>query len=320
MRKVLIYVALGLLFALTPSALLAEEAQSLDPSDFYNRLIISKLSGQNGGQEIFLRKEGNKWTLLKPGQRPSLQDEGTEKLVYQDPVVYLGTKFSYRDCRWTEANGIESCACSSSDGDSRKKAGYHFCTSSFKRAKANSLKEGMSRNQGNLIVGALDAAFVSLYEIDVEGIRAALREAGFDQFLQEVRDMERRQRYRNEFAAAASSADLSMFISKYQANDPDKLVPMAMKKKEAALASENEEKQRLMDEKAREARELALFRKRLDNGDETNCGPVIESKGALVKVYFPVANYGNEHWVRKSLLYPAGYGCRFVNGGYVPPM
>ena len=67
------------------------------------------------------------------------------------------------------------------------------------------------------------------------------------------------------------------------------------------------------------AKELALFRNSLKEGDETNCGPVIEVKAKLVKISFPVQNYGDEHWIRRDAIFPAGYGCSFVNGQYQPP-
>ena len=66
-------------------------------------------------------------------------------------------------------------------------------------------------------------------------------------------------------------------------------------------------------------KQVAAFRKSISSGDESNCGPVIEVKGKLVKVAFAVANYGNEHWVRRDDIYPSGWGCRFVNGQYQPP-
>ena len=62
------------------------------------------------------------------------------------------------------------------------------------------------------------------------------------------------------------------------------------------------------------------WRKNLKEGDSTNCGPVLEIKTKLVKVAFPVANYGNEHWIRKDQIMPSIYGCEFVNGQYQPQL
>jgi hypothetical protein len=62
---------------------------------------------------------------------------------------------------------------------------------------------------------------------------------------------------------------------------------------------------------------LNQFRKNLGMGSETNCGPILEIKGDLLKIYAPIANFGNEHWIRKSQIFPPDTGCRFHNGNYI---
>lgn len=54
-------------------------------------------------------------------------------------------------------------------------------------------------------------------------------------------------------------------------------------------------------------------------GVKTNCGPVLETKGTLVKVYFGVKDYGNEHWIDVDRLFTSNYECRFIGGEYFPP-
>lgn len=63
-------------------------------------------------------------------------------------------------------------------------------------------------------------------------------------------------------------------------------------------------------------RKLVEFRMSLHEGDDTNCGPIIELKGKLIKVAFAVANYGNEHWIKRDQILSPEYKCRFVNGQY----
>ncbi|MEQ1526044.1 MAG: DUF1566 domain-containing protein [Gallionella sp.] len=82
------------------------------------------------------------------------------------------------------------------------------------------------------------------------------------------------------------------------------------------LIEQAQERKRLELEQAQERKKLAAFRKSLRDGDDTNCGPVIEVKGKLVKVAFAVANYGNEHWVKREQILSPDYNCRFVNGQY----
>lgn len=100
-----------------------------------------------------------------------------------------------------------------------------------------------------------------------------------------------------------------------------------IKQEKARLAKfQKEEADRIKQEEDRLAKflrqekgHLAKFRKEIKEGEETNCGPVIEVKSALVKVYSPVSGYGNEHWVKRQEVFPEGYGCRFVNGHYQIP-
>jgi hypothetical protein len=93
-------------------------------------------------------------------------------------------------------------------------------------------------------------------------------------------------------------------------------------KAEAELA-----RQRVIDEKewaaygrqkaAGKQQHLARFRAGLKVESETNCGPVTAVRGNLVQVYSAIKDYGNEHWIRRSELYPTGYDCWFSNGQYV---
>jgi hypothetical protein len=88
------------------------------------------------------------------------------------------------------------------------------------------------------------------------------------------------------------------------------------------------DRQRAIDEKKKRENEKALaaaraaraktFQSSMKIGSVTNCGPVIETKGELVKVYFPVKDYGNEHWISIKDLYPPDESCNFVNGRYQP--
>lgn len=142
-------------------------------------------------------------------------------------------------------------------------------------------------------------------------------------------------------ATSTSIPQLSTFISERGNDAPEKLVVnakvvlanlIAERDKEVARAkAEAIQKARLEAKedaarkkseevkKATEHRQLSSFRKSLRDGDETNCGPIIEVKGKLVKISFPVANYGNEHWIHRDEILPAGYGCHFVNGQYQSP-
>ena len=70
---------------------------------------------------------------------------------------------------------------------------------------------------------------------------------------------------------------------------------------------------------SKERKNIKAFRTSIKDGSETNCGPVIEVKGKLLKVAYAIENYGNEHWIRREEVFPPEYGCRFFNGNYVSP-
>lgn len=127
-----------------------------------------------------------------------------------------------------------------------------------------------------------------------------------------------------DFQKANETATLdaiSQFVVRYAFSDIANLVPMAEQQLQqisnainapilAKQAKEEQERSRLAWES------MNNFRNLLAVGTESNCGPVIEMKGDLVKVYHPVANFGNEHWIRRDALYPAGSNCLFQNGTY----
>lgn len=95
------------------------------------------------------------------------------------------------------------------------------------------------------------------------------------------------------------------------------------KKRLAQLKSKEErerhERQRERERKQKEVAKVRSFQKSIKIGDETNCGPVLDVRADLLKVYVPVQGYGNEHWMRRDTLFPSGYGCQFFNGRYEPP-
>jgi hypothetical protein len=100
----------------------------------------------------------------------------------------------------------------------------------------------------------------------------------------------------------------------------DNLIPVANAKLEQYAAKQNalaaaKEQARL----AEVQKQHAAWRKELKVGTATNCGPVIEAKGPLMKVYSPVKDYGNEHWIQRADLYMPGERCSFFNGAYQPP-
>lgn len=135
-----------------------------------------------------------------------------------------------------------------------------------------------------------------------------------------------------EMGSAAALYKLAVFQNEHHHNEveAERLLRKAAQggSVEARVALEDilaERKRVALQEKqaaaqqAKEQQQVVAFRKSISGGDESNCGPIIEVKGKLIKVAVAVANYGNEHWVRRDEIYPSGWECRFVNGQYQPP-
>lgn len=128
--------------------------------------------------------------------------------------------------------------------------------------------------------------------------------------------------YRNDYSAALSantSEGWRQFAVKYANFDPDQHLDSAQATYMHMLAAENQERARAQTEQqTKEAEALSYWRKSVTVGTHTHCGPVLDKRGTLVQVYFPVINYGNEHWIEANELYPEGSkGCHFSNGRYI---
>ena len=123
---------------------------------------------------------------------------------------------------------------------------------------------------------------------------------------------------RMDFANAAD------YWAKIDADPYKRVADIDAVNKEAQEIEQNNRAIYLEEQKRQEAAKQAAiqlnsFRNSLAAGSETNCGPVIEVKGDLLKISHAVAEYGNEHWIRRYQLFPPSYGCRFHRGEYQPP-
>lgn len=115
-------------------------------------------------------------------------------------------------------------------------------------------------------------------------------------------------RYREDFAAARTIDQIDAYIARYESFDSEGLVAQMRQRRDGA-------------ENARSAASagLAEFRAGIKLETDTNCGPTLEVRGNLVKVYHPVSGFGNEHWIKRDELLPKGMECAFKDGHYVAP-
>lgn len=76
---------------------------------------------------------------------------------------------------------------------------------------------------------------------------------------------------------------------------------------------------RQMRAKAEEL-ELQRFRQEIEVGKDTFCGPVVEIRRPMVKIYLntQLPGFSPEVWLKINDLYPVNYGCNNVNGKISP--
>lgn len=127
----------------------------------------------------------------------------------------------------------------------------------------------------------------------------------------------------SELSAIAAMVDESN-ASKWSQVDFDGLAPKAKSEIEEIQKSElrnyvESHKKAIKEEKRLEeleAQRVASFRRGIKVETKTNCGPVIDKKGSLIKVYAALPNFGSEHWLERDQLYPPDYSCWWKNGKY----
>lgn len=112
----------------------------------------------------------------------------------------------------------------------------------------------------------------------------------------------------NNWGSVDFDSKLSQFkeLLRNRMNEENRLA-----KKRAQDAAQETERQRQA-----EAKKVLAWRKTLQVGSDTFCGPVIEVRHPMVKIFISVQlqGFGNEAWLKSSDIFPPEYGCRNVNG------
>lgn len=134
----------------------------------------------------------------------------------------------------------------------------------------------------------------------------------------------------------ATQKSLRAFINQYGTHAPttwarldfDQWVPKAQQRLDKLIAqeaSDAKERERAQAEANRkkaenEIKRIAEWRKTLQLGSDTFCGPVIEVRGPMIKIAVraQLPGFSNEAWLKAEEIYPDNYGCRNVNGRLSP--
>lgn len=324
-NKPFIQVGCWLALALVGTTAFAADTKPSPPKVDGFRIGMTTAKQSRSDYVFLIRQSDSGWTVISDG---NINDESTERvgvdLRDQQVVLLLDHMENNTICKGD----------SSSNRGTKGYNGYDLCGSAFSTTDVGTTAYANTATLGfGLVVGALTGSFSRFVQFDHDSFARAISESGVIELAKKKRSEDNLGNYRKAFAEARSSKQLDNFITMYRDNDPDNLLPQARALREEAAAKEMKER------KHREAEELArveerrreeevsrrrqaatteAFRKAIKVESETNCGPVIEIKGSLVKVYFPVASYGNEHWIKKDQIFPPGFECRFLNGNYMP--
>lgn len=160
--------------------------------------------------------------------------------------------------------------------------------------------------------------------------------AGTVEILSNKNEQEWRRKYAAQVQKIFDKKALQTFIQKYETPDPnnwgrvdfDNLVPQMRQRLDKLLAQEQAEanektrKQAETAERNRQAetKRIAEWRKSLQLGADTFCGPVIEMRAPMVKIAVRVQlqGFASEMWLKFGEVFPPEYGCRNTNGRLTP--
>lgn len=214
---------------------------------------------------------------------------------------------------------------------------YSPCTSQL---TSTNLGASMAKNVVAAVT-TLGLASGSHKYVDQNLINEAVLQTDLFNMIENKKNIFEKNLYERLFHEAKTISDYDKFIAKYSLNDEKKFVPIAIKKRneleiEQKRIEEEKQKKEIEQKRIKEETDKAnaeasqkakkerikgveYFRETLTVGTTTNCGLIVEIKDPLAKVYFPVQNYGNEHWIKRNELFPQRYSCNFFNGKYIMP-
>lgn len=298
----------------------------------------SQYKSQTGYHYALIQKNHGSWKIIYVADTPIEKRANIDQEILQvsetsgDVVPYFAKEFPLN-----KSNRYE-CTKPSDE--------YTPCSSSLS-----------SNFRGDGIVSFFKSSSSSNYKyIDKELIDEATKETNLFSAIEAKKPLFERNQYVRSFNAARTADEYNQFILKYSyMQNALNLLTMARERRDNIYVQEQNEKieaakQRakeeelraeqerlaykiqeaktqqtmvveLIEEKSRKNHKAKIenFRKTLKSGAETNCGTIIELKESSAKVYFPVKNYANEHWIDINKLFPKDHGCRFVKGNYIAP-
>lgn len=333
--------AIGLSLLACMSGHAAEQTEMQWPIKRYGRLEISP---QAGDMVVTLRATDSEWIV---DSNASINQPDVEQIWFkgtgQSGEIIVMAK-PYNPARETGRSLCAFGGLASAAEKDRAVGGYTECTSAFFKC-ATTLTDLLL-----ILPAVMTATRICPMQLDPEKVQSALKSARINDWIQTFNENRQRQRYISAFKEIKTSTDADWFIKSYQHFDPEVLVDKARELKESLIVAEVENARRqtaareqlLADQAAREAEQAKRrqeaaqkaqekiqetekfrqtkardFRKKIELGSETFCGPVIEIRAPMVRIAIsaPLSGYSSEAWLKLDNIYPAEIAtCQNING------
>jgi len=321
--------------------------------------INAKASNRNsfesdGGLDYLLVKEGESWTFRRPDSEQPIPLKENEERVHLGMNGVVTVVYSEKCYEGNPNLAHTECSCVKGlKGEIRAKDGYGMCTSAFKTVSLGPIA-ALSSVLATGLYGWTGSTSV-VYKLDVDAIKNAVVQSG----LVKQANEDLYANYQQRVTSAASVPALSSAVEKFgrMNYDPDNALPglrqalSGLQEKAKVAAAELAERQardraseaeRLARERAiaaeqqakaqaarqkeveaervRRQQALVQFRKRLKDGDDTFCGPVIEIKPKMVRIAVraQLNGFAAEQWLKLDEVYMPDQGCINSNGRLTP--
>ncbi len=294
-------------------------------------LTIGSYRSKSGYYYVLIEKKNNRWEIVDIKDVEIRERQNQQQEILRVDQSYSQVIPNYQFTGYSSGNTYEC-------GYLMTTEKYSPCTSQL---TSTSVGKSVAKNIAAAVT-TLGLASGSHKYVDQNLINEAVVQTDLFNMIESKKNTFEKILYERLFYEAKTISDYDSFIAKYSLNDEKNFVPIAIKKRdelkiEQKLVEEEKQKKEIeqkrikeeMDKAIAEAsqkakkeriKEVEYFRETLAVGTTTNCGLIVEMKESLVKVYYPVQNYGNEHWIKRNELFPQHYNCNFFNGKYIAPL
>ena len=294
-------------------------------------LSKNKYTSQSGYYYVLIEKNNNLWKIvdIKESVIESRAKSNQEILQVNETYSQIQPYFA----KTALMNSSNQYECKKQNNPKE----YNICTSNL---STNAAPKNMMD-----ILRSFDEDSTQYRYIDEKLVQEAIKQTNLFSAIESKKEIFEYDACKRAFTNAKTSDEFSAFIAKYSslksaqhliALSYQNLDALKIEEQQRKIQEEQNAKAYAQKEKEAEIENIMLakieqksinnftynidkFRKNLKKGVETNCGPIVDLKDSFVKVYFPVKNYSDDHWISSNKIFPKGHGCKFVKGNYIAP-